>query len=109
MPFNEKLADRLRKALARRKGVTEKKMFGGLAFLINGNMCCGVEKNKLVLRVGPENYESFLKKPGVRKMDFTGKPLKGFVYVSQEKIKTDVGLKKHLEPAIYFVQTLPGK
>ena len=82
MPYDEKLAGRVRDALAGRRGVTEKKMFGGLSFLLNGNMCCGVARENLVVRVGPDQYEKALSKPSARPMDFTGRALQGFVYVS---------------------------
>jgi TfoX/Sxy family transcriptional regulator of competence genes len=79
--FDHGLADRIRRALARRKDVTEKKMFGGLAFLRNGRMFCGVVTDRLMVRVGPERYEEALARPYVRPMDFTGRPMKGYVFV----------------------------
>ena len=85
MAYDEQLAERVRKSLARHRNITEKKMFGGLSFLQNGKMLCGVLKDLLVLRVGPEEAAKLLKKPHgkshVRPMDFTGRPMKGFVYV----------------------------
>jgi TfoX/Sxy family transcriptional regulator of competence genes len=102
MPFDEKLADRVRKVLASTRSVTEKKMFGGLCFLIKGNMVCGVERNKLMLRVGPDQYEAVLAKKHARPMDFTGRPLKGFVYVSSEGYQTAASLKKWIETAVKF-------
>ena len=81
MAYDEQLAERVRKSLGRRRNITEKKMFGGLSFLQNGKMLCGVLKDLLVLRVGPEEAAKLLKKPHVRPMDFTGRPMKGFVYV----------------------------
>ena len=81
MAYDEKLADRVREVLQRRRGVSEKKMFGGLAFLVNGHMACGVQGDDLMVRVGPDAYDAALKKAGTRPMDFTGRPLKGMVYV----------------------------
>jgi hypothetical protein len=74
------LAERVRRALGKRKGLAEKKMFGGLAFMLDNRMCCGVINNDLVVRVGPDQYESALAQPHARRLDFTGRPLKGFVY-----------------------------
>ena len=109
MPYDEKLAQKVRRQFKRTKGITEKKMFGGICFMVNGNMACGVERNNLVIRVGPDNYEEALKKPHARPMDFTGRPLRGFVYVSPEGYKTPINLKKWIEFGINFVQSLPAK
>ena len=81
MAYDEQLAERIRKSLARRRKITEKKMFGGLSFLQNGKMLCGVLNDLLVVRVSPEEAGKLLKKPHVRPMDFTGRPMKGFLYV----------------------------
>ena len=81
MAYDEYLAERIRKALKRRKGITEKKMFGGICLLLDGNMVGGVVNDDLMVRVGPDGYEDALKQPHARPMDFTGKPLKGMVYV----------------------------
>lgn len=109
MPYDAKLAERVRGLLRRRRGVAEKKMFGGLCFLVNGNMCCGVEKDNLVIRVGPENYEEALSKSEARPMDFTGRNLKGFVYVSPAGYRTNAALKKWVDLAADFVKSLPKK
>lgn len=79
MAYDERLAERVRKSLVRRRGISEKKMFGGLCFLANGHMCRGVIGKDLVVRVGPKAYEASLKTPGARPMDFTGRPLRGLV------------------------------
>jgi TfoX/Sxy family transcriptional regulator of competence genes len=81
MAYDERLAERVRKALARRRNISEKQMFGGLSFLQNGKMLCGVLKDLLVVRLGPEEAAKLLAKPHVRPMDFTGKAMKGFLYV----------------------------
>jgi len=94
MSYDEKLANRVRNCLKGKRGVSERKMFGGLCFMINGNMCCGVEKENLMVRVGPEQYKAALAKPHTRRMDFTGRPLKGFVYVSAQGYKSIASVKK---------------
>ncbi len=109
MPYDEKLTQRVRRQFKRNRGVTEKKMFGGICFMVNGNMACGVERNSLVIRVGPDNYEEALKKPHVRPMDFTGRPLKGFVYVNPLGYRTDAALRKWITQAIKFISSLPPK
>lgn len=109
MAYNEKLAGRIRKVLARHKAVTEKKMFGGIAFMLRGNMCCGVVKDDLAVRVGPERYEKVLAQPHVRPMDFTGRPLRGFVFVSHNGCKTDKALATWVRRAADFAASLPTK
>ena len=109
MAYNEKLAERIRKVLARRKGLTEKKMFGGLAFMVHGNMYCGVLKDDLVFRVGPERYEKALSQPHTRPMDFTGRPIRGFVFVGPGGCRTDKALAKWVKQAVEFAMTLPRK
>lgn len=107
MVYDEKLANRIRKVLATRKGVTEKKMFGGLAFLLRGRMCCGVLNDDLVVRVGPKLYTAALANPHVRPMDFTGRPLTGFVYVAPSGLKTGAPLAKWLRDATEYALSLP--
>ena len=109
MPYDEQLAVRIRDRFKDRRGITEQRMFGGLCFMFRGNMICGVEKSNLVVRVGTDHYEKFLKEPHARKMDFTGRPLKGFIYVSADGCKTTAGLKKWTDRAFDFVRTLPAK
>ncbi|MGB5082317.1 MAG: TfoX/Sxy family protein [Burkholderiales bacterium] len=108
MAYDEKLAKRVRSALAGRMGITEKKMFGGLAFLLGGRMCCGVQDDKLMVRVGPERYAEALFRPHVRPMDFTGKPLSGFVYVESSGVKTGTALAKWLREAAEYAVALPA-
>jgi TfoX/Sxy family transcriptional regulator of competence genes len=84
--YDEKLAERVRKVLADDDRVTERKMFGGLCFMLNGNMLCGVMKNQLMARVGTDAFADALAKPGAREMDFTGRPMKGMLYVSAEGV-----------------------
>jgi len=109
MVYDNKLAERIRKILGQTRGVTEKSMFGGLSFLLNGKMCCGIIKNDLVVRIGEDNYEEALKKPHVRPMDFTGRPIKGFVFVGPAGHKSDKDLKQWVQPSIDHAKSLPVK
>jgi len=84
--YDEELATRIRAIVGLRSGVSEKQMFGGLAFLVDGNMFCGVVGSDLMVRVGPDAYEATLARPHARQMDFTGRPMKGLVYVSPQGI-----------------------
>ena len=79
MAFNAEIADGVLKVLEGREGLTERKMFGGIVFMLNGNMCCGVTNDDLMVRVGADGLEDALDQPHARPMDFTGRPMKGFV------------------------------
>ena len=107
--YSEELASRVRKLLARQGGLYEIKMFGGIAFMVKGHMCCGVVKDRLMVRVGPEAYEKTLRKPHARPMDFTGRPLKGLVFVSPAGTRTGQGLSAWVGQAARFVRTLPPR
>ena len=109
MAYDEGLAQRLRDCFAERDDVVERRMFGGLAFMLSGNMCCGVIGDELMARVGPEYYASALQHAQARPMDFTGKPLKGFVYVASDGITADQGLERRVRRCIEFVDSLPAK
>jgi len=109
MAYNEALADRIRDEFLGRTDVREKKMFGGLCFMIAGNMCCGIVGDKLMARVGPDQYESCLKKQHVTVMDFTGKPMKGMIYIESAGIKTQKQLSNWLDICLRFIATLPAK
>lgn len=109
MAHDEGLAVRLTDAYAHIAGALEKKMFGGLAIMVNGHMSCGVNKDKLMVRVGPEQYEELLKLPHAQEMDFTGKPLRGFIYVSPEGIESDEELNWWVQRSLDFVLSLPPK
>jgi TfoX/Sxy family transcriptional regulator of competence genes len=84
MAFNEKLADRIRESLSKVRGVKEKKMFGGIAFMLNDKMCVGVDKDDLMLRCEPKQTDELLAKKGVRIFDLTGKPMKGWLLIGPE-------------------------
>jgi TfoX/Sxy family transcriptional regulator of competence genes len=90
-------------------GVTERMMFGGIAFMLRGHMFVGVTDSRLMARVGPDNYEIALAKPGAREMDFTGKPMRGYVFVDADAVKKSSDLKRWVELSLAFVATLPGK
>lgn len=109
MPYDEGLADRIRSILTSRRGISEKKMFGGLTFLLRGNMCCGVIERDLMVRVGPEAHARALERPHARAMDFTGRPMKGLVFVNAKGIRTAAQLRSWVERGLEFVRTLPGK
>lgn len=112
MPFSESLASRIRDALVRKRNIEEKKMFGGVGFLLHGNMLVGVWKNSLIVRLGPDSYDEALTDPHVREFDITGKPMKGWVIVEPDGIKNDDQLAGWIQKATDFVKTLarkPGK
>lgn len=106
MSYDENLADRIRKAIGPRPDVTEKKMFGGLAFLLDGKMFCGVVEGDFMVRVGPEAYERALAITHVRHMDFTGRPMKGYVFVEPGGTKTAAAVRTWVERATQFVATI---
>ncbi|MCB0527111.1 MAG: TfoX/Sxy family protein [Saprospiraceae bacterium] len=109
MAYNELLADRIRVALAAHSDLEEKKMFGGLAFMYKGKMACGIVKDELMVRVVASRYESSLEKPHCREMDFTGKALKGFLYIAPEGFETDKQLAEWVGLGIEFVDQAPEK
>ena len=108
MAYDEGLAERLREILPR-EGVTERKMFGGIAFLERGYMFVGIVGDTLMARVGPEHYREALSRPHVRVMDFTGKPMNGYVFVDPAGFEDDADLADWVERGRRFVQTLPPK
>lgn len=109
MAYDEDLASRVRVRLARESGVSERKMFGGLTFLLNGNMCCGVAKDDLMLRVGVERERAALARPHARPCDFTGRPMGGMIMVAPAGTETDKALGAWLRPAVAFASSLPAK
>ena len=109
MAFDESLAARIRDALARKKGVEEKKMFGGVGFLLHGNMLVGVWRDSLIVRLGPDEGDEALKEPHVNKFDITGRPMKGWVLVEREGVEGGEQLSGWIERATKFVKTLPAK
>jgi TfoX/Sxy family transcriptional regulator of competence genes len=107
--YNEQLATRVRALLAERDDVIERKMFGGLAFMAGGNMCCGVLDDELMIRVGPELGASALKRPFTRVMDFTGRPMTGMLFVASEGIAADDALAGWVRMALSYAASLPAK
>lgn len=107
MAYDEKLADRIRRALGPRPDVTEKKMFGGVAFMLDGKMFVGIVKDELMVRVGPERFEASLAEAHVRPMDFTGRPMNGYVFVGPNGCRTEKAVQKWAERSMAFVATLP--
>lgn len=107
MAYDEGLAQRLRELLADRTDVIEKKMFGGLCFMVSDHMCCGIVGDTLMARVGPQAYEACLQQDYVKEMDFTGKPMKGLVYVQAQGITEDTELSHWLGRCLDFVSALP--
>jgi TfoX/Sxy family transcriptional regulator of competence genes len=107
--YDQELAARVREVLDERPDVDERKMFGGIAFMVHGHMCGGVIEEDLVLRLGADAAEKALSGRYVRPMDFTGRPMKGYVYVAKQGVRSEAELRKHLEAALAFVATLPPK
>jgi TfoX/Sxy family transcriptional regulator of competence genes len=106
--FDEKLAERVRRVLADDPALSERKMFGGLAFMLNGNMCCGIVGDQLMLRLGADLAETALVRPHVHQMDFTGRPMAGMVYVAPEGLAGGA-LRGWVDKAAGFARTLPPK
>jgi hypothetical protein len=109
MAFDEKLADRIREQLGSRRGLVEKKMFGGIAFLLNGNMCCGVNGNDLIVRLAPERTDEALSRRHTRMFDLTGRPMKGWILVQPAGLKTKAALARWVHLGVDFAVTLPAK
>jgi len=109
MAYDEGLAERIRDVVIDRHAVTEKKMFGGIAFMLQDYMFCGVVEDTLMARVGPDNHQESLAKQHVREMDFTGRPMKGYVYVDSDGIESDDQLAYWVNLCAQFVGTLPPK
>jgi TfoX/Sxy family transcriptional regulator of competence genes len=109
MAYSEHLAERISKLINGQKGVIEKKMFGGIAYMLKDKMMVGIAKEKLMVRCLAEDYETLLKKPHASVMDFTGRVMKGFLYISEEGIKTDKQLAKWLEIGIEYAKKSPSK
>ena len=106
MAFDAGLADRIRRILPTNRAISERKMFGGLAFMMNGHMFCGVVKTDLMLRLGDEATSAALRQPHTRPMDFTGKPLKSMIYVDARGLDSDESLQTWVGSAMTYVATL---
>lgn len=109
MAFDEQLAQRVRAILAPRRDVTERRMFGGIAFMLRGHMTVGINDTTLMARVGPDAHAESLARAHVRPMDFTGKPMRGYVYVDAPGIASDASLGEWVARCAAFTDTLPPK
>jgi len=109
MAFDEVLAARVRTLLAKRSGITEKQMFGGIGFLLNGNMCCGVHKKELIVRLAAGRTDDALAEPHVRVIDLTGRAMKGWVLVRPEGLNDDRALANWVRVGAEFASKLPEK
>jgi hypothetical protein len=107
MSHDETLANRVRQALGQQSDFAEKRMFGGLTFMVRGHMCCGVVGTEIVVRVGPQAYARALSAPHAREMTFTGRPLTGMVYVGSAGLETDKALGAWIARGLAFVGSLP--
>jgi len=105
MAYSEALANRVREALARKKGVEEKRMMGGLGFMIGGHMALGIVGDQLMVRVGPDAYQRALRRVHAREMDFTGRSIKGFVFVEPAGTRTKRSLASWVAPAVAFAKS----
>ena len=109
MAYDEGLAERVRVLLEERTNVVEKKMFGGLSFMLRGNMSCGVLKEDLLVRVGPDGYSEALAQPHARPMEFTGRSMKGMVFVGPDGVESDEDLSDWVGRGVEFALSLPAK
>jgi len=109
MAYNESSAERIRKQMQKNQGFVEKKMFGGICFLLNGNMACGILNDDIIVRVGKDAYEESLALPHARQFDMTGRAMTGWVMVSPHGHQSDDDLKTWLQRGIDFAKSLPPK
>lgn len=109
MAYDQRLAQRIREALAEHPELIEKKMFGGIAFLLNGNMACGINRDNLIVRVGPAAYAEALSAPHASEFDLTGRPMSGWVQVAPAGYESDEELTAWLEQGLSFAASLPAK
>lgn len=109
MTYDDGLAHRIREALGNRPGLTGREMFGGLAFVLDGNIVCGVLDDALLARVGPNAYDDALDEPHARPMDFTGRPMRGMVFVDPPGLVSDETLETWLRRCLDFAESLPAK
>lgn len=109
MAYDEALAERVRELVSLRESTSERRMFGGIAFMLAGNMACGVLGEELIVRVGPDEYERALAEPHTREFDFTGRPSRGIVVVAPEAIADDEALAGWVDAGADFAASLPPK
>ncbi len=109
MAYDEGLAQRIRDQIDGQSGITSKEMFGGIAFLVDEKMFVGVVKDELMVRVGKERHDEFLRRPGARTMDFTRRPMFGYIFVSPAGVRTDEALSYWVHAGLTFTRTVPRK
>jgi TfoX/Sxy family transcriptional regulator of competence genes len=109
MAYDEELAGRVRGLLPKRKAIAEKKMFGGVAFLLNGNMCVGLRGEELIVRLNPEETDQALAKPHTRIFDMTGRPMKGWILVKSAGVASEDALAKWVSVGVSYAASLPAK
>lgn len=109
MPYSRSLADRVRFSLGNHRGVVEKKMFGGVCFLLDGNMLVGIWQSSLIARLGPDAACIALRQPHVREFDVTGRPMRGWVMIDPDGLDSDADLRSWIDKSLAFVETLPPK
>jgi hypothetical protein len=109
MAYDEGLAERIRDVLEERRDVVERKMFGGLAFMVGGSMCVGIVGDELMVRVGPDAYDQALRRPHARRMDFTGRPMKGFVFVGCAGFESDEDLRAWVDRGLACALAAPKR
>jgi TfoX/Sxy family transcriptional regulator of competence genes len=109
MAYDEGLAERIRGVLDERSDVDEKAMFGGMAFMVRGHMAVGIVTDDLMVRVGPQSYGRLVKEPHARAMDFTGRPMKGFIFVDSAGLESDNDLERWVGRGVDFALSLPAK
>src|SRR5437899_5190880 len=109
MPFDEALAKRVRAILRGAHSLKERRMFGGVAFMVYGHMCCGIIGKDFVVCAGPDGYKAALARPHARPMDFTGRPMRAFVYVDPQGYRSSGDLKAWVQRGLQFVLSLSPK
>jgi hypothetical protein len=110
MAFDETLAARIRVQLGKKKGLTEKKMFGGIGFLLNGNLACAVRRDEMLVRIAPEKTDEALAQKHTRMFDLSGtRPMKGWILVNREGLKTDKALANWVDTGVSYASSLPPK
>ena len=102
MPYSDKLADRIRERISHLPKIEEKEMMGGLSFMVNGKMCVGVIGEEMICRIDQDQYEQALEQNGIRPMDFTGRPMKGWIFVEHEGMKSKKTFDNWVEMALEF-------
>jgi TfoX/Sxy family transcriptional regulator of competence genes len=109
MAYDETLAQRVRDILKQKEGINEIEMFGGIGFLFNGNMVCGILNNDLIIRIGPQKYEQYLEHPHTRKFNITGRAMRGWLMISDRKLTSEKDLLDWVQQGLDFASSLPSK